>query len=122
MLGLILSVRESIFVRLNEPGAIISYEVEGKSDIDLRIQFQPVLNLMWPGALGGQDTGWDNAARPYVIREPLHGWSAVIASPQTIEHDVIVNRTVQPTTIRTLMLRPSADRSPKSSCKSIRRL
>jgi glycogen debranching enzyme len=102
-------VRERIFVPLDEPGAILSYEVQGRRGIDLEVKFQPVLNLMWPGALGGQDTGWDEGVHGYVIREPLHGSSAVIASPQTIEHDAIMNRTIQPTTRRTLIIRPKVD-------------
>ena len=101
--------RERIFVPLNEPGAILSYEVQGKSDIDLKIQFQPVLNLMWPAALGGQNTGWDDGVHGYVIREPLHGFSAVIGSPETVEHDVIVNRTIQATRGKTFVVRPKVD-------------
>ena len=103
------AVREKIFVPLDEPGAILSYEIQGKSDIDLKIQFQPVLNLMWPAALGGQHTEWDDRVHGYVIREPLHGFSAVIASPQTLEHDEIVNRTIQPTMQKTLIVRPKLD-------------
>lgn len=102
-------VRETIFVPLDEPGAILSYEVQGKSDIDLKLQFQPVLNLMWPAALGGQYTEWNDAVHGYVIREPLHGSSGTIASLATIDHDVIVNRTVQATSSKTLILRPKAD-------------
>lgn len=102
-------VRERIFVPLNEPGAILSYEVQGKRSIDIKIRFQPVLNLMWPAALGGQHTEWDDGVHGYVIREPLHGFSAVIASPETVEHDLIVNRTIQPTTQKTLILRPKGD-------------
>jgi len=102
-------VRERIFVPLNEPGAILSYEVEGTSNVDLKVQFKPVLNLMWPAALGGQYTEWDDAVHGYVIREPSRGFSAVIASPQTIEHDVIVNRTIQLTPLKTLVLRPTGD-------------
>jgi hypothetical protein len=102
-------VHEKIFVPLNEPGAILTYEVQGKSDLDLKVQFQPVLNLMWPAALGGQHTEWDDGIHGYVLREPLHGFSAVIASPETVEHDVIVNRTIQPTTRKTLIVRPKLD-------------
>jgi glycogen debranching enzyme len=103
------AVRETIFVPLNEPGAILSYEFQGKADIDLKIQFQPVLNLMWPAALGGQDTRWDDGVHGYVTHEPLHGLSAVIASPQTTQHDVIVNRTVQLTMLKTLIVRAEVD-------------
>jgi glycogen debranching enzyme len=102
-------VQERIFVPLNEPGAILSYEVQGKGNIDLKVQFQPELNLMWPAALGGQHTEWDDGVHGYVIREPLHGFSAVVASQQTIAHDAIVNRTIQPTTRKTLILQPKAD-------------
>jgi hypothetical protein len=102
-------VRERIFVPLDEPGAILSYEVQGKSDMDLKIQFRPVLNLMWPAALGGQYTEWDDGVQGYVIREPLHGFSAIIASPQTVNHDETVNRTIQPTRQKTLVVRPKLD-------------
>jgi glycogen debranching enzyme len=102
-------VRETIFVPLNEPGAILSYEFRGNGDIDLKIQFQPVLNLMWPAALGGQDTTWDDGVHGYVTHEPLHGFSAMVASSQTTQHDVIENRTVQPTTLKTLIMRPEVD-------------
>lgn len=104
-------VREHLFVPLDDSGAILSYEVQGKAEIDVKIQFQPVLNLMWPAALGGQNTAWDDDVRGYVIREPLHGFSAVIASPQTTEHDVIVNRTIQTSTQKTLIIRPKMDPS-----------
>ena len=102
-------VRERIFVPLDESGAILSYEVQGRSNVDLKIQFRPVLSLMWPAALGGQYTEWDDGAEGYVIREPLHGFSAVIASPETVEHDVVVNRTIQLTTRMTLIVRPKVD-------------
>lgn len=107
-------VRERIFVPLNEPGAILSYEVQGKSDVDIKVQFQPELNLMWPAALGGQHTEWDDGVHGYVIREPLHGFSAVIASQQTVEHDVIVNRTIPLTTLKALIIRPHADSSGRT--------
>ena len=100
-------IRERIFVPQNEPGAILSYEVQGESDIDLKVQFQPVLNLMWPAALGGQNTEWDDGVHGYVIREPLRGLSAVIGSPEAVEHDATVNRTMQPGTQKTLIVRPT---------------
>lgn len=106
-------VRETIFVPLDQPGAIISYDVRGTRDVEIKVRFIPVLNLMWPAALGGQDTGWNDAVHGYVVREPLHGFDAVVASPQTVVHDVIVNRTIQPSKFKTLILRPSPDTSGK---------
>jgi glycogen debranching enzyme len=86
-------VRERLFVPRHEPGAIITYEVEGRPDVRIEARFQPSLDLMWPGALGGQSIGWDDTLKAYVEREPLHGFSAVIRSPDTVEHDGVANRT-----------------------------
>lgn len=86
-------VREHLFVPRREAAAIIRYEVEGRPQVKIEIGFQPSLDLMWPGALGGQSIGWDNALAAYIEREPLHRFSATIASPEAIEHDATINRT-----------------------------
>ena len=84
-------VREHLFVPLHEPGAILTYEVEGRPDVQIEARFQPSLDLMWPGALGGQTIGWDEARSAYVEREPLRGFSAIIRSPETVSHDSTIN-------------------------------
>jgi hypothetical protein len=33
--------------------AVITYEVDGSRQLDIEVHFQPILNLMWPAALGG---------------------------------------------------------------------
>jgi glycogen debranching enzyme len=99
-------VREDLFVPLHEPGVIVSYTVEGRSEVSIRVHFQPSLNLMWPGALGGQSIAWNSAASGYVEQEPLYGFSATIASPQAVAHDAIVNRTIRLWRGETLVLQP----------------
>lgn len=79
---------------LDKPGAVIRYEVEGAAKIDVAVHFQPVMNLMWPGAVGGQYTRWDKDVPGYLISEPEHDFSAAIGSPDTISHDDTVNSTV----------------------------
>jgi len=85
-------VREHLFVPLHEPGAILTYEVEGRPDVQIEARFQPSLDLMWPGALGGQSIGWDEARSAYVEREPLHGFNAILRSPEAVAHDAAMNR------------------------------
>src|ERR1019366_9554987 len=51
-------VREKLFVPLDEPGAIIRYEVESARPVDIVIRFIPVLDLMWPASIGGQEVVW----------------------------------------------------------------
>ncbi len=101
-------IRERIFVPLDEPGVIFSYQVEGRHDVSVQVQFHPSLNLMWPGALGGQSIQWSGKLSGYSIREPLHGFSATIASPDVTLHDPTNNRTIQPSgyVLETLLLKP----------------
>lgn len=84
-------VREHLFVPLNAPSALITYDVEGRPDVEIEARFEPSLDLMWPGALGGQDVSWDEARSGYVEREPVHGFNAIIRSAEAIAHDSTIN-------------------------------
>lgn len=86
-------VREKLFVPLHTPGAIVTYTVESRKPVDIVVHFVPVLNLMWPAALGGQDTSWSPASSGYVMSEPTHRFSAVIGSTNVVAHDEIFNST-----------------------------
>ncbi len=104
-IGLDYIVREKLFVPLDQPGAVLSYEVEGKP-VDIQIHFTPVLNLMWPGAIGGQYTRWHPDLSGYVISEPLQSASAVIASREIVAHDDTVNTTLRTTSTIAFSIRP----------------
>jgi glycogen debranching enzyme len=86
-------VREKIFVPLDEPGAVFSYKVEGGLGVEIEVHATPVLDLMWPGALGGQGAGWDPSLSAFVLSEPADGYSAVVGSPDIVAHDEMANRT-----------------------------
>ena len=100
-------VREQLFVPLDRPGVILSCQVEGSRAVDLRVTFLPVLNLMWPGAIGGQDLHWSEALSGYAISQATTGVRAVIASPQAIEHTPVVNATLRQDLTETMVLHPS---------------
>ncbi len=85
-------VREKIFVPLDEPGGIITYSVEGPRQVDIEVHAMPVMNLMWPGAVGGQGVGWNPTLSAYVLSEQDHGFSAVVGSPDIVAHDDADNR------------------------------
>ncbi|MES2220232.1 MAG: hypothetical protein V4587_04615 [Acidobacteriota bacterium] len=85
-------VREKLFVPLNTAGAVISYLVQSQAPVDIIVHFVPVLNLMWPAALGGQDVGWNEAASGYSLTEQTHRFSAVVGSTAIVAHDEIFNR------------------------------
>ena len=88
-------VREHIFVPIDEPGAIIRYEVESRQPIDIDIHFVPVLNLMWPGGIGGQGTFWRAADSAYVLAEETRRFSGSIGSPDIVAHDETPNQNRQ---------------------------
>lgn len=100
------TVRERLFVPRTQAGALLRYEVEGRPDVQIEASFVPSLDLMWPAALGGQTVAWDAARGGYVEREPLHHFSATIASREAVGHDEVSNRT-RPTSDRlTMLLKP----------------
>src|SRR6185312_5977900 len=86
-------VHEKLFVPLDAPGAIVSYEVDGTRAVDIVVRFTPVLNLMWPGGIGGQEAAWNAAASGYLLSEPLHRYTALISSPDMVAHDETPNAT-----------------------------
>lgn len=85
-------VREKLFVPLHIPGAIVTYSVESRNPVDIVVHFVPVLNLMWPAGIGGQDVNWNAAASGYLLTEQTHRFSAVVGSTAIIAHDEIFNR------------------------------
>ena len=87
-------VRETLFVPRGQAGVVISYEVQGPRPLEIGVHFTPVMNLMWPGAVGGQYTRWQADLPGYVINEPEHGFTAAIASPEIVTHDDTGNPTV----------------------------
>lgn len=104
-------VSETLFVPLHQPGVTVHYTVEGKTGVAIVVHFEPSLNLMWPGALGGQGIHWEKAVSGYVEQEPLYGYSATIASPEAVEHDTFDNPAIALHRGMALVLKPrlSAD-------------
>lgn len=87
-------VRETLFVPLDQPAAILTYSVRSEHSVLINVHFKPVLDLMWPGSLGGQSTSWDGGLPGYVLEEPAHGLRAVVASPEITMHNATVNSTL----------------------------
>ena len=88
-------VREKLFVPLDRSGAILTYTIQSKHPIEIEVRAKPVLNLMWPAALGGQSVEWDSTLSSFVLLEPTDGFTAVVGSPQIVAHDPISNATKQ---------------------------
>ena len=108
-------VREQIFVPFDQPGAIVTYTVEGRQPVEITVHFTPVLDLMWPASVGGQSVQWREAGRigadaklaGYLLEEPLHRFSAFLASPNVIAHDSTENGAVRSQPGMAFTLRPA---------------
>jgi glycogen debranching enzyme len=103
-------VCESLFVPLDQPGVILTYTVEGRP-VDIRARFLPVLNLMWPAGVGGQDLTWSQSLHGYAISERTTGFRATIASPQVTAHTQVVNSTLRQDLTQSMVIDPVEGRA-----------
>ena len=87
------TVRERIFTPVDLPGATIRYTVESSKPVVITVHFTPSLNLMWPGAIGGQEIRWDSTHSAYVLEEPSRRYRGAIVSRQIIAHERTGNNT-----------------------------
>jgi glycogen debranching enzyme len=90
-------VHEKLFVPLNQPGAILTYSIEGDKSIEIDAHASPTMNLMWPAGVGGQYVEWNSSLSAYVLAEPGNGYTATVGSPDLVAHDVPTNSTTRGT-------------------------
>jgi glycogen debranching enzyme len=79
------SVRETFFVPVNEPGAIIFLEVETEFPLEIEARFLRDFQLEWPGALGGTYSSWDKDQRAFYLGEETRKFAAFVGSPTATE-------------------------------------
>src|SRR5450631_3345246 len=60
------TVRETLFVPVHEPGAIIQFEVDSAEPVEIEAEFQPDIQLEWPGAIAGMYLYWDKSLHAFV--------------------------------------------------------
>src|SRR6202167_3576196 len=57
--GATFTVRETLFVPIHEPGAIIQLDVDAAEPVEVEAEFQRDFQLEWPGAITGASAYWD---------------------------------------------------------------
>ena len=78
-------VRETLFVPVDEPGAVIILEIETAEPLEIEAGFERDFQLMWPAALGGTYMGWDTKLRAFALGEEQRRFFALIGSPSAAE-------------------------------------
>jgi glycogen debranching enzyme len=82
------TVRETLFVPLDEGGFVILYQVDSSLPMHIALSFRPDLDLMWPGSVGGQSYDWDAERHAFVMQESSGKFSALVGSPAAGQHSV----------------------------------
>jgi glycogen debranching enzyme len=77
---------ETIFVPLDEAGFLILYRVRTAAPVHIVVSFQPDLDLMWPGGIGGQSYDWDATRHAFFLGEASGRYSALVGSPVASSH------------------------------------
>src|SRR4030081_955112 len=75
------SVRETLFVPVHEPGALILLDVETEQPLEIEASFIADFQLEWPAAVGGTFHFWDDPQHAFVFGEEQKKFSAIVGSP-----------------------------------------
>lgn len=54
-------------------------------ELEIHVQFQPVMQYAWPGGMGGQYLYWDGENRAFILSESRGERNAIIGSPWATE-------------------------------------
>ena len=79
------TVRETFFVPVHEPGAVILIEVETARPLDVQVVFERDFQLEWPAGLGGTYSFWDPKVGAFYFGEEQKKFSAFVGSPTSGE-------------------------------------
>jgi Amylo-alpha-1,6-glucosidase len=79
------SVRETLFVPVHEPGAVIALEVDTTDPLEIEAVLERDFQLEWPGSIGGVDEDWDARLRAFVFGAESEKFHALVGSPSGVK-------------------------------------
>jgi hypothetical protein len=110
------SIRETLFVPVQEPGAIIFLDVDSEEPLNVEAAFERDFQLEWPAALGGVGYGWNYTLHAFSFGEDEHKFAALVGSPTASDHHgEFDTNTRRRTKIRSAWVRPPKGRKRKLS-------
>lgn len=75
------SVRETLFVPVHEPGAVIALEVETTRPLEIEAVFNRDFQLEWPGNIGDTSEEWSPAQHAFHFWDEADKFDALVGSP-----------------------------------------
>ena len=80
------AIRETLFVPVHEPGAVITISVETAQPIEVEALFERDFQLEWPAAIGGSYLNWDPNLHAFFLGEEQKKFAAFVGSPTAVEY------------------------------------
>ena len=74
-------VRETFFVPVHEPGAVILLDVETEQPLEIAAVFHRDFQLEWPAALGATYESWEPQQRYFYLGEEQRKFVVLVGSP-----------------------------------------
>jgi glycogen debranching enzyme len=65
----------------DQPGGLVLLDIRTSVPLQITVKFRIDLKPMWPAALGGQNSWWDDEVKAYVAGEASRKHAALIGSP-----------------------------------------
>ena len=85
------SIRETFFVPVDQPGAVIEIQVETEQPLELKASFVRDFQLEWPAAMGGTYVSWNEELHGFLFGEDHQKFAALAGSPSAagaqVEYD-----------------------------------
>src|SRR5256712_7543225 len=79
------TVRETLFVPVQEQGAVILLDVETEHPLEIEACFHRDFQLEWPAALGATYLDWARELRAFYFGEEQRKFAALVGSPTAAE-------------------------------------
>ena len=74
-------VKETFFAPVDEPGAIIQFDVETEQPLEIEATFLPDFQLEWPAALGATYSSWDARLHATLFGADHKLFAGILGSP-----------------------------------------
>jgi glycogen debranching enzyme len=83
--GDVFSIRETFFVPVDQPGAVIEIQVETAQPLELQASFIRDFQLEWPASMGGTYINWSSEFHGFLFGEDHQKFAALAGSPTAAE-------------------------------------
>ena len=108
------TVREIIWVPLEEPAIVVTFDVDSRKPLALTAKFLPDFKPMWPASLGGQHSYWLDEEKAFGLTDGTERPTALIGSPavgaftefmdhQLISGEMLLQLRIEPEQARTML-------------------